>query len=249
MISGVRASSIRIEFDLVHDGVDMPALDHVLQPIFHIVAQIIEAELVVGAVGHIGVIGDLALLVVEAMHDHADLKAEKIVDLPHPFGVAPGEVVIDRHHMHAATGESVEVDRQRGHQGLAFAGLHLRDPAFMQNHAADELHVEMPLPESAFGGFAAGGEGRYQDIVERSAVGHLLLENFRARPQLLVGKRLEILLERIDLRHARKIALDSALVRRAKQLAGDGGDHAINPSRPVGCRSCQLVEHKRNAGD
>ena len=57
MISGVRASSIRIEFDLVDDGVDVPALDHVLQPVLHVVAQIVEAELVVGAVGDVAVVG------------------------------------------------------------------------------------------------------------------------------------------------------------------------------------------------
>ena len=71
MISGVRASSIRIEFDLVDDRVDVAALDHVLGPVLHVVAQIIEAELVVGAVGHVAGIGRLALGILQPMHDHA----------------------------------------------------------------------------------------------------------------------------------------------------------------------------------
>ena len=167
MISGVRASSIRIEFDLVHDGEDVPALDHVLQPVLHVVAQVVEAELVVGAVGDVAVVGRLALLVVQPVHDDADREAEEIVDLAHPFGVALGEVVVDRHHVHAAAGERVEIDRQRRDQRLAFAGLHLGDAALVQDHAADELHVEMALPERALGGLAAGGEGLDQDVVER----------------------------------------------------------------------------------
>ena len=60
MISGVRASSIRIESDLVDDGVAVPALHHVLEPVLHIVAQIVEAELVVGAVGDVAVVLVLA---------------------------------------------------------------------------------------------------------------------------------------------------------------------------------------------
>ena len=61
MISGVRASSIRIEVDLVDDGEDMAALHHVLEPVLHVVAQIVEAELVVGAVGDVAGVGCLAL--------------------------------------------------------------------------------------------------------------------------------------------------------------------------------------------
>ena len=88
--------------DLVDDRVDVAALDHVLQPVLHVVAQIVEAELVVGAVGDVAGVGRLALVVVEAVHDDADGQAEEAVDLPHPFGVALGEVVVDGDDMHAA---------------------------------------------------------------------------------------------------------------------------------------------------
>ena len=45
--------------DLVDDGVDMAALHHVLEPVLHVVAQIVEAELVVGAVGDVAGVGCL----------------------------------------------------------------------------------------------------------------------------------------------------------------------------------------------
>jgi len=60
------------------------ALDHVLQAVFHVVAQIVEAVFVVGAVGNIAAVGLLAFGIVEAVHDHARGQAEKAVDLPHP---------------------------------------------------------------------------------------------------------------------------------------------------------------------
>ena len=101
------------------------------------------------------------------MHDDADGEAEELVDLAHPFGVALGEVVVDGDDVDAAAGERVEIDRQRGDQRLAFAGLHLGDLAFVQHHAADQLHVEMALAERALAGLAHGGEGRHQDVVER----------------------------------------------------------------------------------
>ena len=47
--------------DFVDDGVDVAALHHVLEPVLHVVAQIVEAELVVGAVGDVAVVLLLAL--------------------------------------------------------------------------------------------------------------------------------------------------------------------------------------------
>ena len=61
----------------------------------HVVAQIIEAELVVGAVGDVAAVGVLALLIVEIVDDDADGQAEELVEAAHPFGVAFGEVIVD----------------------------------------------------------------------------------------------------------------------------------------------------------
>ena len=146
--------------DLVDDGVVVAALDHLRDLVLHVVAQIVEAVLVVGAVGDVARIGCSALRVVEAVHDDADREAEETVDLAHPFGVAAGEVVVDRDDVHALAGKRVEIDRQRRHQRLAFTGPHLGDGALVQHHAADELHVEMALAEGALGRLAHGGEGR-----------------------------------------------------------------------------------------
>ncbi len=143
----------------------MSALDHVLQPVLHVVAQIIEAVFVVGAVGNVAGVILLALGIVDAVDDHARGHAEEAVNLPHPFGVAFGEVVVDGDDVDALAGERVEIHRQCRHQRLAFAGFHLGDVAFVQHHAADQLHVEMPLAERALGGFTHCRERRDQNVV------------------------------------------------------------------------------------
>src|SRR5207237_934205 len=56
--------------DFVDDGVEVAALDHVLQAVLHVVAQVVEAVFVVGAVGDIARIGFLALGIVQSMDDH-----------------------------------------------------------------------------------------------------------------------------------------------------------------------------------
>ncbi len=109
------------------------------------------------------------LRVGELVHDAADGEPQELVDGAHPGGVALGEIVVDGDDMHALAGERVEIDGQRGDQRLAFAGLHLGDAAVMQHHAADQLHVEMALADGALGGFAHGGEGLGDQIVEGSA--------------------------------------------------------------------------------
>ena len=174
--------------DFVDDRVEMRPLDHVLEPVLHVVAQIVEAVFVVGAVGDVAGIGRLALGIVEAVDDDAGGQTEETVDLAHPGGVAAGEVVVDGDDVDALSGQRVEIDRKRRNQRLAFAGLHLGDVALVQHHAADQLHVEMALTERALGGLAHGGEGRHQHIVQRLALGKLLLEVGGARPELLVGE-------------------------------------------------------------
>ena len=166
------------------------------------------------------------------MDDDAHGQAEEFVDLPHPFGVALGEVIVDGDDMDAAAGERVEIDRQRRHQRLAFAGLHFGDAAFVQHHAADQLHVEMALAERALAGLAHGGEGRNQNVVEACAFGELLFEFVGAGAQRVVGERFQLLFQRVDLVDARPESADTPVVGGTEQLAGDRADHRIILPRP-----------------
>ena len=169
MMSGVRASSMRMESTSSTIPKAWPRCTIAAHVVLHVVAQVVEAVLVVGAVGDVAGIGGVALVVVEAVDDDAGRQAEEAVDAAHPLGVAPGEIVVDRDDMDALAGERVEIDRKGGDQRLALAGLHLGDSAFVQHHAADQLDVEMALAERALGRLAHGREGRNEDVVERLA--------------------------------------------------------------------------------
>ena len=79
-------------------------LHHLLDGVFHIVAQVIEAELVVRPVGDVAAIGLAALIVVEIVQDAAHGQSQEPVDLPHPFGVALGQIVVHGDDVHAAAG-------------------------------------------------------------------------------------------------------------------------------------------------
>ena len=117
---------------LVDDAVVQAARDAVAHLEHHVVAQVVEAEFVVGAVGHVGGVGGLLFLALHAGHVDAHGEPEEGVDLPHPFGVAARQVVVDGDHVHALAGQRVQIHRQRGHQRLAFAGAHLGDLALVQ---------------------------------------------------------------------------------------------------------------------
>ena len=212
MINGVRASSIRIEFDFVDDGEVVAALHHLRGRVFHVVAEIIEAELVVGAVGHVGGVLLAALRVAQLVEDAADAEPQELVDGAHPGGVATRQIVVDGDDMHAFAGERIEIDGERGDQSLAFAGLHLGDAALVQHHAADHLHVEMALADGALGALAHGGERLGDQIIEIGAVAQALAEDFGAPPQLVVRERHRLGLERIDRGDDRSVFLQFPIV-------------------------------------
>ena len=128
---------------LVDDGVVERALHALGQLVHHVVAQVVEAEFVVGAVGDVGRVGFLLEIARHLRQVHAHRQAQEVVQATHPLRIAVGQVVVHGHHMHALARQGIEVHRQRGGQGLAFAGAHFGDLAFMQRQAPDHLHVEV----------------------------------------------------------------------------------------------------------
>ena len=165
----------------------MPALDVVRELELHVVAEVVEAELVVGAVGDVGGVGDLPLRVVQVVLDDADRHAEEAVDPAHPLRVAAGEVVVDGDDVDALAFERVEIGGKGRDERLAFAGLHLGDLALVQHGAADQLDVEVPHVQHAAAGLADDRERLGQQVVERLAVGEPLPELGRLAAQLLVA--------------------------------------------------------------
>ena len=109
-----------------------------------------------------------ALVIGNVGNDHAGRQPHEPVDLPHPLGIAPREIVVDRDDVDALAIERIEIGGERGNQRLALAGAHLGDLAAVEHDAADHLHVVVPLAEHALGGLAHRRERLGQQIVESS---------------------------------------------------------------------------------
>ncbi len=133
------------------------------------------------------------------MLDNAHGQTEEVIKLAHGFGIAGSEVIVDRHHMHALAFKSVEVNRQRRHQRLAFTGAHFGDAAFMQHHAADQLHVEWAHTENALGGFASRRKSVGKQCIQFLALSEFSAEFRSLRLKLFVGECFVILLKRSNL--------------------------------------------------
>ncbi len=175
--------------DFVDDGEVVPALNEMRELELHVVAEVVEAELVVRAVGDVAAVGDLPLLVVQIVLDDADRHPEEAEDFTHPLRVAAGQVIVHRDDVNTLTFEGVEIGGQRRDKRFALACLHLGDLALVQHVPTNELHVEMPHVEGAVTGLAHDGKGLGQQVLDRRACGHALAQIARLLPQRLITQR------------------------------------------------------------
>ena len=160
------------------------------------------------------------------MLDDAHAEAERVIHRPHPLGVTLGQVVVHGHDVDTASGDRVEIRGQRRHQRLALAGGHLADLALVQNHAADQLDVEVTHTHRTAGRVPADREGLDQDRIDLGAVGQALAELVAFRAKGIVGERLELRFERVDGNHVRLKSLDVALVLGTEDFSENGIQHA-----------------------
>ena len=186
---------------LVHDGEFQPALHQVFLVGDHVVAQVIKAEFIVGAVSNVRAIGGLALRGLHVVHDEPDAQAQEAVHLAHPLALELCQIVVDGDDVHAPARQRVQYGRKGCGQGLALAGLHLGDAALVQHDRAHQLHVEGALAQHAHRRLAGERVGLRQKIVQRCAV----LGPGAQRAQLLAQLRVRALLhgrlQRVDLIH------------------------------------------------
>ncbi len=204
--------------DFIDDAEIQAALHAFFNIEHHIVAQVVEAEFIIGTVGDVSCICRLLFVVRHLRQVDAGSEAEEAVQAAHPFGIALRQIVIDGNHMHALAGQAVQICRQRRHQGLAFTGAHFSDLAKVQDHAADQLHIEVTHFQHALTGFTANGKGFRQQIVQRRALFQPRLELGRLGLQLGITQFRQGIFERVDLAHGFLILLEQSLVTAAENL-------------------------------
>ena len=216
--------------DFVDDRVGKARLGLLHQGERHVVAQVVESELVVGAVHDVGPIRVALLARGLPRHHHPHRHAEKPIDVSHPVRIAAREVVVDGDDVDAVAPEGVEVGGKGGHEGLALAGSHLRDAPFVKHLAADELHVEVAHLERAPPRLAHDRECFGDQGVERlsglppAAQGRGDARELRVAPFPQAG------LELVDRGHGTAIAAQQALVARPDHPAQDVRHHVLSSS-------------------
>ena len=184
---------------LVDNRKCMTALHLILLIDRHVVAQIVESELIVRTIGDIRLIHRLAVFRRDIVDNQSDLESEETVNLSHPLAVSLCQIVVDCDDMYALSGQRIEVYRQRCHKGLALAGFHLSDASLMQDDAADDLYPVVTHAEHAVRRLSHGRKRLRQQRIQRLTVRITLLELRRLGAQFLIRELAVLVLQRIDL--------------------------------------------------
>ena len=194
-----------------------------------VVAQVVEAELRVRAVGDVALVLRPALIRIHRILDATDGEPEVLVKMAHPRRVAEREVVVDRDELHVLPGERVQVERHRRHERLAFARLHLGDLALVKDDAADELHVKgnhIPGERMAADLLGRADQVTARVLQKRERLRQNLVKRLARRdPRLQLGRplrevfvcqvlRLEFFLQTVDFTHNRPQFLQLTVVAR-----------------------------------
>ena len=183
--------------DLIDDRVVEPPLNLLVLERLHVVAQVVEAELVVRSVSDVAAVGDLFFVLTGVGLNRTDGQAETHVQRSHPFHVALGQVVVDRDDMHR-TGHRIQERRERRHQCLAFPGDHLGDHPLMQDVAAHHLHVVVAHLEIAFARFTHGGESIGNEILQRLSICQPSSQARSGLTQFAIGEEFQLRLKLVD---------------------------------------------------
>ena len=204
--------------DLVHDAEVVAALHHIIEGADHVIAQVVKAQLVIGAVGNVAIVGSLALWRAHLGQDDAHGQAKPAVDTAHHLGVALCQVIVNGDDVDTLAIKGIEVGRQQRGQGLALTGAHLGDVAEVQGRTAHDLHAVVLLIEDAPGSLTDGGKSLEQDVIHLFAVSQASLELVGLCLKLVVRKlRVLILKGNYIVCHFAQ-ALDRTALARAQQL-------------------------------
>ena len=112
---------------LVDDGERMPALHALAGRRDHIVAEVVEPELGVGAVRDGSTVRRPALVGLHTVLDKSNVHTEQPVYAANPFRIALRQVVVDGDDVNGLARQRVQKARGGGDERLALPGFHLGD--------------------------------------------------------------------------------------------------------------------------
>ena len=132
------------------------------------VTQIIEGNLLVGAVGDVTGIPGAALFRSHALGDIADRQTECPIERAHPFCIPFHQVFVDGDDMHRDTGQGRGCRRQSRRQGFALAGFHFRQLPLEHHPTGHQLGIVMPQLQRAIRQLADQGKGPDAERIAQS---------------------------------------------------------------------------------
>ena len=135
----------------------------------HVVAQVIETEFIVRAVGDVAGVCGLAIFGRHIGLDGTDCQTQTHVQRTHPFHVALSQIVIHRDDVDGP-GKCVQERWQRSDQRLPFTRCHFGDHPLMKDVTTDHLNVVMTHLQIALARFANRGERFRKQHVQGFAI-------------------------------------------------------------------------------
>ncbi len=160
------------------------------------------------------------------MDDQPHRKAEELVDGPHPFAVAAGQVVVYRNYMRPLAAQAVQVGGHRRHQRLPLTGLHLGNASLVQDNAAEDLDIIGAHPHGALRRFPHQGKGFREQLFQAFTQAQPLFQAGGPLRKISPGQRLHLPLQGIDLFHYFPQAAHLSFVGAAKDLLQEPGHWA-----------------------
>src|SRR5659263_257997 len=183
------------------------------------ISQVVEAELVVCAIGDVRRVGSAALFRRAVVLKEADRHAKKLIDGPHPVQVTLDQVVVDSNKVTSMTHDGVQVQGARGNERLPFAGLHLGDVPKVKRNTSKQLFGEMFHPYETAGGLSHQREGFRQQLGLGGSCRSALPELGSVSLQTLIVELHQCRLQFKDLQNHNLICLEfaSSWRKRAEQ--------------------------------
>ena len=135
----------------------------------HVVAKIVEPELVVRSVGNVTSVRFLTIRGRHVPLNRAHREPQTHVKRAHPLHISASQIVVHRHNVNALTFNRIQVGWKGRHERLSFPGDHFSNRTAVQHHATDQLHIVMPHVQEAFPRFPTDGKGLDKNIVKSFA--------------------------------------------------------------------------------
>ena len=118
------------------------------------IAQVVEHDLLVGAVGHVAGIGRAPAAEILPLLDQAGGQSERGIDGTKLLGIAPCQIVVDGNDMNGAAHECRRRRGQHRRDRLAFAGFHFGQRAAQHGRAAEQLNMVVAQARMPAGGLS-----------------------------------------------------------------------------------------------